>query len=226
MSGIREAFLEALAFVLPVTCAGCGADDRLLCPACVARLRPDVLSRVLPDGTRVWAGLEYADVAGRVIVAFKEEGRTGIARALGPALRAAVEVAWREAPGAVLCPIPSSRASRRHRGYDAVGMLMDRAGLPAVRVFRTAAGRPSQKTLGREQRTENRSGAFRLGGPVRGMQVLLVDDVVTTGSTLAAAAGILRAAGAEVVGAVAVASTPRRYGRPSQPLSGSSATDP
>jgi predicted amidophosphoribosyltransferase len=79
-----------------------------------------------------------------------------------------------------------------------------------------------QKGLGIAERARNLDGVFALARPVGGVRVLVVDDVVTTGATLAAAAGVLRAGGADVVGAAVLAATPRRDGRSSGMLSNSS----
>lgn len=215
---IREAFLDAVALVFPGSCAGCDTEGRAVCATCRARLVPDVVARALPDGTPVWSGLAYEGVPRRVILALKEEGRTGLAAALAPALLAAVAVAQltgARPAGAVLCPIPSSRRSSRRRGYDPVRLLLDRSGLSYARLFRAPNPLVLQKSLDREHRATNRADAFALSRPVDGLRVVVVDDVVTTGATLAAAVQVLRAGGAEVIGAVAVASTPRRHGRPS-----------
>ena len=61
----RGAVLDALAVLLPVECAGCGADDRALCASCREELLPEVLSRLVSSDLRVWSGLEYDGVAGR-----------------------------------------------------------------------------------------------------------------------------------------------------------------
>jgi ComF family protein len=219
---LREAVLDALALLLPVECAGCGAPDRPVCADCRPMLTPDATSRLLPDGTRVFSGLDYEGVVRAVVLAYKTDGRTELARFLAPALAAAVAAAtdWHaEEDGAGANPesrievvgVPSSRRSRRRRGFDPVAAVVARAGLDHARVFAAARPHTAQKTLSLEARASNLSGVFALRVPVAGRRFLLVDDVVTTGATLVAAASALRSAGAEVIAAAVVASTPRLF---------------
>jgi len=211
---LRAALLDAAALLLPVSCAGCGADDRALCGACAAALAPAPLRRALPDGTPVHAGIAYAGVVREVVVALKD-GRPGLARRLAPLLVTAVAAAGVEAGGglAELCAVPSTARARRRRGYDPVRLLLARAGFRPAPVFRAARPHPAQKTLSRAERAAHLDGVFVARGALGGRRFVLVDDVVTTGATLAAAAAALRSAGAEVVACAAVASTPRRVAR-------------
>jgi predicted amidophosphoribosyltransferase len=222
-NGWREALLDAVALVLPVECVGCGAPDRELCRRCRAGLRPEPIRRLAADGLPVWSGFEYDGVVRAALLAAKERGRTGLLRPLAPGLAAAVDAAGIHPAGGsaagpgrgvLVCPVPSSGAARRRRGFDPVTVLAAAAGLP-VHPLLAARGGAAQKTLGIEERALNRRGAFVASPGVRGRRVLLVDDVVTTGATLAAAAAAVRAAGGEVVAAATAASTPRRHGRPS-----------
>ncbi|MCU4671459.1 phosphoribosyltransferase family protein [Microbacterium fluvii] len=205
----RRALVEALALLLPISCAGCGEHDVALCERCADALAPAPTLRVLEGGLRVWSGREFDGVMARVIRAVKADGRTGCARELAPALRAAaVAAGW--APGTLVVPVPTSRAAYRRRGYRVVDLIARRAGLevrPLLRARRRAA---DQRGLDREARRRNVAGAFAASGAT-GVRVVIVDDVVTTGATLAEAAAALRAAGAEVVGAAVVAGTPRRF---------------
>ncbi len=219
MLSLREAVLDGLALLLPVECAGCGAPDRPLCASCRPALTPDPSARLLgPSGTQdripVYSGLDYDGVARDVLLAFKEQGRTELARHLAPALAAAVReaVAANGLRGVELVTVPGSRRARRRRGFDPVAGLVSRAGLDRARVFAPARPHPAQKTLSREQRASNLAGVFGVRVPVAGRRFLLVDDVVTTGETLLAAAAALQAGGAAVVAAAVVASTPRLYG--------------
>ncbi|MDQ2689200.1 MAG: ComF family protein, partial [Chloroflexota bacterium] len=86
---VRDALADALSLAFPIACAGCDEPGRPLCLACAAELAPRPVRRVLDGGLPVWSGLEYRGVPARTLRALKEEGRTGIARALAPALRAA-----------------------------------------------------------------------------------------------------------------------------------------
>src|SRR4051812_27211706 len=211
---VREAALDALALLLPVECAGCGLPDRAVCADCRAALRPEPSGRRLPDGTPVFSGLDYEGAVRQVILAFKEQGRAELARALAPALGAAVVEAGDtiDLSGAEVVAVPGSRRARRRRGFDPVAALVARAGLDRARVFAPARPHAAQKTLSIEERARNLDGVFEVTAPVAGRRFLLVDDVVTTGATLAAAASVLRSAGGEVVAAAVVASTPKLFG--------------
>lgn len=203
-------FLDALAFLFPVPCAGCGAEGRALCGACVPALAPDPRMLDVPGVGRVASGLRYDGVARRALLALKEDGATTLAARLALPFAAAVSAAL--APGAVLVPVPSSRAARRRRGYEPVRVLAGRAGILPTALFLPAAPRGVQKGLDVAARARNLDGALALARPVSGLRVVLLDDVLTTGSTLAAAAAVLRAGGADVLGGAVLADTPRRHG--------------
>jgi predicted amidophosphoribosyltransferase len=79
-------------------------------------------------------------------------------------------------------------------------------------VFAPARPHAAQKTLSIDERARNIEGVFEVDGAVAGRRFLLVDDVVTTGATLMAAATALRSAGADVPAAAVVASTPKLFG--------------
>ncbi|MDN3481027.1 phosphoribosyltransferase family protein [Arthrobacter sp. APC 3897] len=136
--------------------------------------------------------------------------------------------------GLVLVPVPATGRARRRRGYNPLGMLLSalRSGslLPAgtaveplvtftVRRPRqllrpsapsaAAAGARSQKSLGRSGRRRNVYGTMTAGesGSLAGIRCLVIDDVLTTGATIAETTRALRAAGARVEGAVVLAAT-------------------
>ncbi|MDQ1083299.1 MULTISPECIES: ComF family protein [Microbacterium] len=206
-AALTSAFRDALTFWLPCACAGCGAPDENLCDGCRADLAPRPSWREAAPDLGVVCGLRFEGVAARVVRAFKEEGRTALARDLAPALTAALAASI--PPGARITTVPSSRAAFRRRGYRPVEVLARRAGCRPERLLRLRRAPADQRGLGGRARRENVRGAFAARVPLRG-PVVIVDDVITTGATLAEAARALRAAGATDVRAVALAYTPRR----------------
>jgi predicted amidophosphoribosyltransferase len=219
---------ELLELVLPERCAGCGAGTGLLCPGCAHRLgRPawPAWPRPVPAGLPApWAVAAYDGAVRAMIVAHKESGRTGLARPLGAALARSALAASHPAGDAaplILVPVPSARAATRRRGHDptrritamAVSALI-RSGVRARGACVLAQARrvADQSTLTARERAGNLLEALTVVRPaeVRGRRVVVVDDVITTGATLAEAARALRAAGADVAGAGVVAATRRR----------------
>jgi predicted amidophosphoribosyltransferase len=205
---LREWLLDALALALPAACAGCGADGRELCALCRERLSPQLVRTTAPGGVPVCAGAPYDELVQRVVLAAKE-GRTGLAVPLATLLAAALADAAPDA-GVELCAVPSTRAAYRRRGFDPSRLVLSRAGQRDARVLRAARPHRVQKGLGREDRRVNLRGVHRARYRLDGRRFLLVDDVVTTGATIAEVARAIREAGGEVVGAVAVAATPLR----------------
>ncbi|MFT2710449.1 ComF family protein [Clavibacter sp. Sh2126] len=161
-SPLRSALLDALAVVAPVSCAGCGAPDRAVCPACAHALvaEPRIRRLELPacpgPGGRVPAaripvgcGAAYAPPWPALLSAFKEAGRTDAARAMAPVLVRALAAAADSALPAddedgvtrptgsgslAVLPVPSPAASIRRRGYAPVEVLLARAGVRALRL--------------------------------------------------------------------------------------------
>ena len=207
---VREACADALALLLPVSCAGCDEPDVALCERCALALAPAPRRQSIeaPGGVvAVWSGLAFDGVAARVLRAIKEEGRTSLAEALAPALAAALAHAG--AGDAVLVPLPTSRRSYRRRGYRVPDLLVRRVGRRPSRLLRYARRTGDQRGLDRDARARNVAQSLVATGGA-GQRVVVVDDVVTTGASLGEAVRALRAGGAVVVAAVTVAATPRR----------------
>lgn len=205
-----DMFLDAL-YPRGLTCDLCGRDARLgesgpaayLCPACLALLRP-APALPPPDGLDgVAAGLLYTREAARLMHRFKY----GQGRYLAETFAAFLPLP--EAAFDRILAVPLYPARERRRGYNQSALLAQcisaRTGIPVdssllLRTRHTA----SQTTLDHEARARNVRGAFRPVGDVKGLSLLLVDDVFTTGATLRECARTLKAAGAGRVYALAV----------------------
>ena len=215
----------ALDLALPAACAGCGLEGEALCATC----RPALDARLeLRGGTPIGLPadlpapllqLEWcAPFAGPVraaLHALKYAGERRLAEPLGEAIARRWQ---RVGQGAdVIVPVPVHADRERQRGYDQaalIGAVAARTlGMPWVRALERSRATVAQFELGREERAANVSGAFRTrvagraetGSTIAGRWVLLVDDVVTTGATLAACATALTETGALAVSAIAVA---------------------
>lgn len=211
--------------LLPVRCPGCGQPSEAhlgLCDVCwrrVPALPTPVCARCLlegapPDGCarhpgdRVHAPWLYDERLAAVVHAFKFEGRVRLADTLAPAMADAVARGGFRPELVLAVPLHATR--RRERGHDQaerLALAVARAlGVPYVPgvVQRARATRP-QTTLGPEARRRNLAGAFRVLEPawVEGRRTLVVDDVLTTGATLAEVLAALRVVGARTRGAVA-----------------------
>lgn len=120
--------------------------------------------------------------------------------------------------------VPLARREKRRRGYNQSALfgraLAEYLGLPYRETLAKPRDIPPQRTLPASLRPGNVAGAFTAKRPLRGAAVLLVDDIATTGATLAACAGALREAGAAKVLCAAAAVVPFRAGgpRPGQQL--------
>jgi ComF family protein len=212
----------ALDFILPQRCPGCGREAdprRLLCEGCLAlvpRLHVPLCARCLVSGHEpsgcprhasyhVFTPWVFDERAALVVHALKYRARPALAAPLGPALAAAVPGVWRRPDLVVEVPLHAAR--ERERGYNQAGLLADALAevLEAPRLHgalrRVRATRP-QARLGEASRRSNVAGAFAATRPasLAGRRVLIVDDVMTTGATLAACLETLQAAGARAAG--------------------------
>jgi ComF family protein len=223
--GLAAATAAALDLAFPAACPGCGREGEALCPAC----RRGLDARLdLPGGSPIGLPadlpapllqLEWcAPFAGAVrssLHQLKYAGEQRLARPLGEA----VARRWaRVGRGAtVVVPVPVHAERERRRGYDQAALIAEVAamslGLPWLRALERARATVAQFELGREDRAANVEDAFRVRRAhegqgthgVAGHWVLLVDDVVTTGATLAACASALEDAGALATSAIVVA---------------------
>jgi len=209
----RRAIADALALAFPIECGGCGAADRPVCESCRASLVGPVLSRRVADSLDVLSAAPHAGPPARLVVAFKDAGRTGSSPALAAALVRALDTGARGATPqsglpVLVVPVPSSPRAIRRRGYEPLVLIARAARLPVVRGLLLIRSVQDQTDLSAADRRRNVSGSMVARPVVRGRDVVLIDDVVTTGATLAEAARAVNAAGGTVLFAATVTSTP------------------
>jgi predicted amidophosphoribosyltransferase len=197
------------------------------CPACAAALAGVAPFGVpgLPDGLPpVVAAGAYADTLRKMLLAAKERHALGLLPLLGGRLAAAVaRVALDsgQVSALVLVPVPSLPAQVAARGVDLTASLARAAavrlrsaglGVSVQRGLALARRPEDQAGLDRIQRLANLAGALRaVGAPASG-PVVVVDDIVTTGATLAEAVRACRAGDGDVIGGAVVAATMRGGG--------------
>jgi predicted amidophosphoribosyltransferase len=199
--------LRALAeVVFPAICPGCGGRGEPLCASCAGTIRP-APALAPPAGLDALAvPFAYAGVTRELVARAKYRHRHAALGWLADATAHALDAVALPAD-VVVTWAPTTAARRRARGFDQAEVLA-----AAVAAVRDHPVRGVLRRIGHDHQT-GRTRAERIDAPtfrvvrpaaVTGRSVLVVDDVVTTGATLTAAAATLRAAGATgVIGAVA-----------------------
>ena len=220
--------------IFPPVCARCGRAGWLLCPACqIEMIRvPDAIcphcgrmdDQPVSAGTGILcrqcrahppvlsqmrAPLRYEEPTSTLIHRFKYEGYFALGRPLARFLIDGWPV-W-EMPPDLILPIPLHPQRRRQRGYNQAELLArplaEAINVPVnVSALRRTRHTPPQVGLGPDERQDNVRGAFAAeADAVRDRHILLIDDVLTTGATMSAAAETLLAAGADGVAAYCLA---------------------
>jgi ComF family protein len=198
-----------LDLLAPPACAACDAactSSQPFCPACAGGAEPSRPSEV--DGLKVVVAGPYRPPLSTAIVRFKYANRPELGRPLArlllPALRGCALPA-----GTALVPVPLHPRRLVTRGYNQAALLAAELGRSAglstlPRLLRRTRETERQVGKSREERLQNSQGAFTLrqAGP---RSVVLVDDVITTGSTVRACAQALAAGGVPLAAVVALA---------------------
>lgn len=224
MMRLRDALRTLADLVVPRDCGVCGELDVVVCETCDLRIRESGGARrtlAFPgDSVAVYSAVVSGPEILRLISLFKDTGRSDLAPYLGGVLHAVS--ATQEAPRArrnhsegssgadLVVTVPQSRRAYRRRGWDPAQTLARAAGYSLVNVLEVQARHVDQTTLSRDARWRNVSHTVRVSPDradiIRGRNVTIVDDVITTGATMTEVARALRSAGAMRVQGVTLAS--------------------
>ena len=209
-----------LDLILPLECGGCGAPSTRWCDACAHDLRvrqgqPHLITPRVHSGVPVFSLGRYAGPRRNAIVAVKEHGRADLIRPLGAALSAGLAqlLAWGVlgAPITVV-PAPTRGLAARRRGGDpvtrmALAATTEQPDAGVVQALRMKAVVRDSVGLSSAARQRNVAGRVRLRVPREGFagDVLVVDDIVTTGATAAESVRVLQTSGIPVAAVLALA---------------------
>lgn len=216
MAGWKERVLDLLFQPKCVFCA-CAVEHGCICRDCERELLAMEMPppRTLAQEVVALSALPYEGVVRESLLRFKFEGCEQYARAFGTILArtAALEL---EGCFDLVTWVPVSRKRRRERGYDQAELLAQAlcrewTVKPVRTLVKTAHNNAQSSLSSAQQRQENVRGVYEAFERERfaGKRLLLIDDILTTGSTLAEAARVLRLAGAAEVRALTLAATQR-----------------
>ncbi|WP_188113265.1 ComF family protein [Nocardioides humilatus] len=215
--------------LLGSACVVCGLPGRVLCPGCRAAL-PLAAEIAWPSPTpsglaSPYATGPYEGALKAMVVGHKERGLLGLTRPLGDLLAVSVAASVDPEVPLVLVPVPSRPAAVRARGHDPTLAMARRAArvlrpdrdVVVARLLRTRSGVADQAGLDADERHANLAGSMAIRAGVarrlagRRADVVVCDDVITTGATAREAQRALEAAGVPVSAVGAVAATVRRH---------------
>lgn len=218
MSARPVTLAPMLDLFLPLQCGGCGAPSTRWCDACAGELsvaadQPHVVNPRIDPEVPVFALGRYANARRQAILALKEHGRTDLIGPLAHALAIGVHrlLSWGivQTPLTVV-PAPTRRSAARRRGGDPVARLARAAvaqhsQITVAPALRVKAFTQDSVGLGSAARERNIAGRVVLRGQPPRTEVMIVDDIVTTGATARESVRILQAAGVRVTAVLAIA---------------------
>jgi predicted amidophosphoribosyltransferase len=194
--------------LFPMVCPGCGRRGAPVCTRCCEQLHGAPPAPAPPGLDAWWAAFAYEGVAREVVARVKYRSARGAVPWLAASMVGALDRSAIDGFVDVVTWAPTSRDRRRARGFDQAELLARavarRLGTRCVGLLDRRPGPPQTGLHAADRRCGPRHVARRGAPPI----VLVVDDVATTGATLAAAARALRDAGAHHVVALTAARTP------------------
>ena len=192
---------------LPTTCLLCKKLGQRICAVCQGEV--GISPRIVRRGSMVgFAATDYSDTAKLILRSFKELGESELASVLGSAMLPLLGC-FSKSP-ALLVPIPSNAGSLRERGFNPAELLAREIairsnGLRWANVLQRTRQTADQSKLDPQARRLNQRDSMR--ARAGSSEVILIDDVITTGSTLNEARQVLEKAGYFVTGFITFAET-------------------
>jgi len=200
-------FVDELSqLIFPIRCFGCNAMGLSICSTCRHEWLPHYYQTNISD-LNIHSAILYSTTASRIILAAKENGLSGADTLIIDAITHVLRKADFSRHNVQLVPVPSSPSARRRRGrsfiVDIAKKVSAQSGYPMSNSLEVVRRVRDQSGLRARERSLNMEGAFALtpGAHPRG-DLILIDDVVTTGATLREASRALTAHGFHVLASV------------------------
>ncbi|MEJ2055083.1 MAG: ComF family protein [Calditrichaceae bacterium] len=218
-SRIYDLFIEpVIAFALPAFCIECEGrlenGRKIICPDCYNKLPllPKEYAGVLlkeiknPFFDELYIKFQFTELCQKLIHHYKYQRKLTLAKYFA----ASIVNLFDYDDIHMIVGIPLNPAKQRERGYNQSALIVNELSgllnIPADNsIVKRIKNTPSQTKLNRKQRIENMRNAFVCTIDLRGKNIVLLDDIITTGSTLNACAEVLKKQGAAKVTAVALA---------------------
>ena len=201
-----QVITELSQLLFPTRCYGCNAIGISICSNCRREWHPHYYLTNI-GGLRVNSAVLYSPTASKIILAAKEHGLKGADELIIEAIVHVLSRANFDKYNVRLVPIPSSAINRRRRGRsfipDICNEISVRTSIPIIPALTILRKVKDQSTLSAAARAKNMHGAFGIAENIypRG-DLILIDDVVTTGATVSEAARALNSHGFAVLGSV------------------------
>ncbi len=226
---LNRALSVAVNILYPPRCAGCGRLDVILCEPCDAAMAPAMGGGRCPFCSAAWEGdgncprcfhmnalegaraaFEMTGAARHLVHALKYQFYRDVAPVMGARMAGLTDGLQIDR----FFPVPLHRSRQKSRGFNQSELLVKAARwAPAGQELRRIRRTERQVGSAFAERRVNVGGAFRYDGPrLDGMTVAMVDDVITTGATVAECAAVLKDAGARHVWALAFARASYQFG--------------